>query len=213
MISFLSCLQSKPTVLVLDKMERLLGYAATHDNAELIIRASDMLLTVFSDASFNSRPGSKSVAGGHHYLGRRSDPDFLNAPILNVCSTIPVVCAAVSEAEYGGVFGNCQAAVEIRSILHNLGYSQPPTLVLCDNECAIGLANESVRPKKSKSIDLRLDWVRDRVRQGQFIIDFVPGKANLADFLQNHCQSGCSNKCLPTLPPPLLVHEFTCIFF
>jgi hypothetical protein len=122
------------------------------------------------------------VAGGHHYLGRYNDPDFLNAPIINVCATIPVVCAAVSEAEYGCVFGNCQVAVEERSILNSLGYPQPPTLVLCDNECAIGLADETVRPKKSKSIDLRLDWVRDRVRQGQFIISFVPGKANLADF-------------------------------
>jgi len=181
-VSFLSSLQSHPTVLVMDKMERLLGHASTHDDAQLTIYPSDMLLAIFSDASFNSRPGSKSVAGGHHFLGRRNDPDFLNAPILNICSTIPVVCAAVSEAEYGGVFGNCQAAVEERAILYNLGYAQPPTLVLCDNECAIGLASETVRPKKSKSIDLRLDWVRDRVRQGQFCISFVPGRANLADF-------------------------------
>ena len=54
--------------------------------------------------------------------------------------------------------------------------------MLCDNECAIGLATETVRPKKSKSIDLRLDWVRDRVRQGQFLVDHIPGKQLLADF-------------------------------
>ena len=85
------------------------------------------------------------------------------------------------------MFGNYQAAVGIHSILHNLGYPQPPTLVLCDNECAIGLASETVRTKKSKSIDLRLDWVRDRVRQGQFSVVHVPGATNLADLLPNLC--------------------------
>ena len=114
-VSFLSCLQSNPTTLVMAKMERLLGYASAHADAQLIIHSPDMLLTIFSDASFNSRPNSKSVAGGYHFLGRRRDPDFLNAPIPSICATIPVACAAVSEAEYGGVFVNYQAAVEERT--------------------------------------------------------------------------------------------------
>ena len=148
----------------------------------LSILPSDMVLIVMSDASFHSRPGSKSVAGGHHFLGRRNDPYFFNAPTHTIPVTIPVVCAAVSEAEYAGVFANCQIACEERLILEFFGYPQPPALVLCDNECAIGLATETVRPKKSKSIDLRLDWVRDRVRQGQFLVDHIPGKQLLADF-------------------------------
>ena len=57
------------------------------------------------------------------------------------------------------------------------------TPILCDNECAVGLANRTIRPKMSKSIDMRKNWVQDRVRQRQFTVSFVAGRDNLADFV------------------------------
>ena len=54
--------------------------------------------------------------------------------------------------------------------------------IYCDNEVAIGLANRTVCPKMSKSLDMRFHWLRDRIDQGQFRVVFVPGKKNLADF-------------------------------
>ena len=90
--------------------------------------------------------------------------------------------AAVSETEYAGVFANGQIAVDERRALSSLGYPQPPTAIYCDNECAVGLASDTVRAKKSKSIDMRFDWIRDRVRQGQLLVTFLPGILNLADF-------------------------------
>ena len=181
-VSALSCLQVNPTILTIAKLDRLLGHASTHSDATSIIYASDMILSIYSDTSFNSRPQSKSVAGGYHYLSRTDDPHFLNAAIVNVCSTIPVVCGAVSEAELAALYGNLQVAVEERAILASLGCPQPPTRVLCDNECAVGLSSDTVRKKKSKSIDHRFDWVRDRVRQLQFVVSYCPGPDNLADF-------------------------------
>ena len=177
----LSCCQAHPTLDTMATLERLLGYAAKYPAARLDFRPSDMLLRVESDASYLSRPNSGSVAGGFHYLGT-SDPDFRNAPILCISPLIPVVVAAVSEAEYAAVFGNAQVAADERSILASLGYPQPPTPILCDNECAVGLANRTIRPKMSKSIDMRLNWVQDRVRQRQFTVPFVAGRENLADF-------------------------------
>ncbi len=34
----------------------------------------------------------------------------------------------------------------------------------------------------TKSIDMRFHWIKDRVRQQQFIVRFVRGLANIADF-------------------------------
>ena len=96
-----------------------------------------MLLRIHSDASYLSRPKSGSSAGGFHYLGT-TNPAFLNGSIFCHSTRIPVVCAAVSEAEYAAVFANAQVAADERVILSNLGYPQSPTPVLCDNECAIG---------------------------------------------------------------------------
>jgi hypothetical protein len=34
----------------------------------------------------------------------------------------------------------------------------------------------------SKSLDMRFHWLRDRIRQGQFRVLFIPGAINIADF-------------------------------
>jgi hypothetical protein len=161
--------------------ERLLGYAAAHPDNQLVIHASSMLLRIHSDGSYLSRPNSGSVAGGFHYLGD-PDPTKLNAPVLCHSTLIPVVVAAVSEAEYAAVFSNAQLGADERNILHDIGFPQPPTPIYCDNECAVGLSNDTIRPKKSKSMDMRFDWVKDRVKQRQFDVSFIPGKLNLSDF-------------------------------
>ena len=54
--------------------------------------------------------------------------------------------------------------------------------MFCDNECAVGLSDGTIRPKKLKSTDMRFDWVRDRVRQLLFDVRFIPGALNLSDF-------------------------------
>ena len=84
-----------------------------------------MLLRIHSDASHLSRTNSGSVAGGIHYLGT-TDPYFLNAPIHCHSTGIPVVCAAVSESEYAGVFSNTQIGVDERHCLASLGYPNRP---------------------------------------------------------------------------------------
>jgi hypothetical protein len=73
-----------------------------------------------------------------------------NAPLHAFCQRIPVVVASVAEAEYAAAFGGGQVLVELTLTLTNLGHpQQSPPLLFVDNECAIGLATSSVRPKKS----------------------------------------------------------------
>jgi hypothetical protein len=100
------------------------------------------------------------------------------------CQRIPVVVASVTEAEYAAVFCGGQVLVELTLTLTNLGQPQQSTpLLLLDNECAIGLATSSVRPKKSKSIDMRLDFLlKERTSQQFFRLVFIPGLINPADF-------------------------------
>jgi hypothetical protein len=94
-----------------------------------------------------------------------------------------VVVASVAEAEYAAAFGGGQVIVELTLTLTNLGHpQQSPSLLFVDNECAIGLATSSVRPKKSKSIDMRLDWLKERASQQFFRLVFLPGLINPADF-------------------------------
>ena len=189
-VGALSAQQSSPTLSSVAAADRLLGYAAAHPSHTAIIRPSTMLLHAAVDGSYLSRKKSGSVAGGIFFLGpvpSASETDTIaayipTAPLHKFSTRIPVVVASVAEAEYAAVFGGMQVGCELRTILASLGYLQPPTPVAVDNQCAIGLATATVRPKKSKSIDMRLDWIVDRVEQNQFSVDKIDGTANLADF-------------------------------
>ena len=37
--------------------------------------------------------------------------------------------------------------------------------------------------KRSKAIDMRFHWIRDRVRQNQFYLVYIPTKENIADYM------------------------------
>jgi hypothetical protein len=91
------------------------------------------------------------------------------------------VLSSASEAELAGVFRNAKAACPIRATLEELGHPQPPTVIVTDNTTAAGIANDSVKQKRSKAIDMRFYWIRDRVRQGQFYVHWRRGATNLAD--------------------------------
>jgi hypothetical protein len=141
-----------------------------------------MLLRVLSDASFFSRPKAGSVAGGLSYLGLIDDDDWVNHPISCHCTRIPVVCSFFAKAEYASLYAAAHIATGKRKILANMGHPQPATPLFCDKEMAIGIAADMVSQRMSKATDMRLHWIRDRVRQGHFRVLFIRGLHNVADF-------------------------------
>ena len=63
-----------PTQDTLKDAKRLLGYAAHNPNRGILYTASDMEYRIQTDASHHRDPGSKSMAGGIHYLSNTDDP-------------------------------------------------------------------------------------------------------------------------------------------
>lgn len=181
-VNHIASLQSQPTLMVAAAMDRLLQYCARFPNNALVFTACDMRLFIQSDASYLSRPKARSVAGGIFYLGNNNQPTTINGPCLTLSTIIPVVVSSVAEAEYAAVFMNAKEGASLRTILDSLGFPQPTTDILCDNKCAVGLASDTVTPKKTKSIDMQFHWIRDRVRQKQFNVTWRQGAHNLADF-------------------------------
>jgi hypothetical protein len=54
--------------------------------------------------------------------------------------------------------------------LLDLGYPQPPTYILVDNEVASGIASNTSEPKRTKIIDMQYHWLRDRVQMQEFVV-------------------------------------------
>ena len=131
-----------------------------------------------SDASYLCRPKARSVGGLYTYLGL---PSAINGPISCGSWMINCFCASVAEGELAGGFQVAQLATQYRRILTDLGYPQPATMLRMDNTVALGIASGQMNAKRSKSMDMRFFWLRDRVEQKQFVVSHIPGAWNIAD--------------------------------
>ena len=80
-------------------------------------------------------------------------------------------------------------AVYIRIILEEMGHKQQPTPLQTDNSMADGVVNSKITPKRTKAMDMRFHWLRDRECQEQFRIYWRPGKLNYADYWTKHHQA------------------------
>jgi hypothetical protein len=149
---------------------------------KVIFHASDMRYIVFGDVSHNSVSKGRSRAGGYGYFGWKATPQRINGGVFLMSSVLDVVTSSAGEGEYGAAYMVSRHAVWIRAIARALGHPQPPTVVWCDNTCAVGLCNDTLKTARTKSIDLRFHWLRDRVRQEQFSVEWVKSDDNIADF-------------------------------
>jgi hypothetical protein len=181
-ITTISTRQSKITTQVQESVDRLLAYVRKYPDTKIIFRASKMQLVTHADASYLCESGARSRAGGIMWLGDASEPTQVNGAITCISKIIDAVVASAGEAEYAGLFMLAQEAEVLRTTLQEMGHEQPPTTIFCDNACAVGISNDTIKQKRSKAIDMRFHWIRDRVRIGHFVVKWIKGVDNLADF-------------------------------
>ncbi|KAI2488785.1 Reverse transcriptase (RNA-dependent DNA polymerase) [Fragilaria crotonensis] len=185
---------SQSTAYTMEKLAQLLNYCATHPDASVRFTASDMILAVVeSDASYLSVAKGRSRAAGYFYLTNRPTttptPSLtlaLNGAVHVLCHIMREVLSSAAEAELGALFHNGKEACPLRIALDELGHPQPATPMATDNSTANGIATDTVKQKRSKAIDMRFYWIRDRVRQGQFQIYWSKGNTNRADYFSKH---------------------------
>ena len=67
-----------------------------------------------------------------------------------------------------------------------MGHPQPPSPVHVDNSTAVGIANDSVKKQRSRSMEMRFFWVTDQVNQKIYLVKWHPGQENLADYFTKH---------------------------
>ena len=108
---------SDPTEETQKDLEHFLDYVATHPEAKIIYRASDMQLEVDCDAAYLVAPKARSRAAGYHYLGNH-DGNLFNGPIYVLAKVIKAVMTSAAEAENESIFINGGEAVPFLSLIH-----------------------------------------------------------------------------------------------
>nr|GEW69876.1 retrovirus-related Pol polyprotein from transposon TNT 1-94 [Tanacetum cinerariifolium] len=91
--------------------------------------------------------------------------------------------AAISstEAKYIALSGCCAQVLWMRSQLtdYDLGFNKIP--MYCDNKSAIALCCNNVQHSRSKNIDIRFHFIKERVKNGVIELYFVNTEYQLAD--------------------------------
>jgi hypothetical protein len=150
----------------------------THPNAKICYRASDMILTVHSDASYLSAPPARSRAGGYFFLGSlpvNSDPIKLNRAIHITCTILKPVAALAAEAELGALFLNVQETKVLQLTLLELGHPQPPTPIHINNTTTVGIVNNIFKRQHSRAMEMQYFWLLDGKTENYFKFYYQPG--------------------------------------
>jgi hypothetical protein len=97
-LSTIATAQSIATQHTIHATNQILDYCATHPDATITYRASDMILKIHSDASYLVEPKARSRGGGHYYLGNKpsSTPEPAQGPQLNRSNVIRNVMASAA---------------------------------------------------------------------------------------------------------------------
>nr|GEZ03640.1 hypothetical protein [Tanacetum cinerariifolium] len=128
----------------------------------------------FSDADHaGCQDTRRSTSGSLQFLGER----LISWPSKRQKS------AAISstEAKYITLSGCCAQTLWMRSQLtdYGLGFNKIP--MYCDNESVIALCCNNVQHSRSKHIDIRYHFIKERVENGMIKLYFVNTEYQLAD--------------------------------
>ena len=186
-LSAIAARQTKGTANVMAACRHFLDYIATHPNASIRYKASDMILAFDTDASYLSEVNAKSRAAAYYYMTRKGKRNFHNGAIDVLSTIIKHVMSSASEAELGALYYGCKRAIPYRNTLEEMGHPQTnPTPVTTDNNTAHGLTMGTMQSKASKPNDMRFQWLKCRKAQRLFQFLWAKGSTNRADYPSKH---------------------------
>ena len=95
------------------------------------------------------------------------------------------------EAEIYGIQAVAQESVAFARLAFRVAFSfeevdeQGPIVVLLesDSQAALDLLKGTDLPRRSRHIEIRLEWLKQKVRQGELILRFRPGVENVSDLM------------------------------
>ena len=147
-------------------------------------------------AACPAAPEARSGAGGCQHSSDLKGTVH-DGPVLTTAKVMKNVMASATEAELGALFMNAQEAVGIRNCLGAMGHTQPATPIRADDNAANGIINNTMKQKRSKAIDVRHHWMRNRVNQGQFKVCWESGECDEGDFCTKHHPPACHEQMRP----------------
>jgi len=160
--------------------KRVLRYLKGTSRLGILFRRdgkSEVQVTGYCDADWGGDTDTRRSTTGYTF-------SISGGPVSWSSRLQQSVALSSAEAEYTAVCAAVQEATYLRQLLADLGHKQEePTVTFEDNQGCIALAENPVHHKRTKHIDIRYHFIRERVESGEVKLVCVPTKDQLADLL------------------------------
>ena len=94
------------------------------------------------------------------------------------------VALSSTEAEYMAMSEACRQVIWHRIIIDEFGYGlDQPTPIAADNQGAIYISNNPVHDRRTKHIDIRYNFIKEAIENGEIEVFFVRTNNQLADIM------------------------------
>jgi len=165
-------------------VKRILHYLkSTIQHGLFLSRHSSVLLTAYTDADCARSIDDRKFTSSYCV--------FLGTNLISWSSKKQCTVTRFStEVEYRGVANAAEEVVWLQSLLHELGLSQSPPIVLCDNLGVTYLSINPFRRSHFKHVEIDTHFVQDNVANGVIDVRWAL-KTNLqTSLLRNHLEGG-----------------------
>ena len=92
------------------------------------------------------------------------------------------VLTSAAEEEFGALYECAREMVPLRQELTKMGWTQGKPSIQNDNSTADGVVNNTIVPKRIKSMDMQLHWLKYCDAQLKFRFYWSPGTDNWDDY-------------------------------
>lgn len=132
----------------------------------------------YSDADWASDPDKRRSCTGYVFK-------LQNGAVSWNSKRQPTVALSTTEAEYMSLTSASQEAIWLNMFGQELGNLLPnvPTIIYCDNRSALNLATNDNYQSRSKHIDIRYHFIREKVAVGMINVQHISTELMAADSL------------------------------
>lgn len=179
-INTLSKFNSRPEMQHWVALKRVLRYLKYTENYVLTYKSNSDEKTIhgYCDADWASNDDDRRSCTGYVFI-------FQGGAISWNSHRQQTVALSTTEAEYMSLSSGAQEAMWLKQMQEEFWphLVSTPITILCDNQSAIKLAGTENYHSRSKHIDIRHHFVRDKVLSNQIVVKYIQSSEMVADAL------------------------------
>ena len=183
-VAALAKFNSSPTEAHLTAVKRVFRYLKGTAQLRLQYQETDVNVVGYSDADWASDSDDRRSTSGNVFV-------MSGDAISWTSKKQPTVALSTSESEYIALCFATQEAVWLRQLMKELQIDcTTATTMYEDNQGAIAMSRNPVLHKRTKHIDIKYHFVREKTQDGTIELKYCPTNEMVADILTKPLSKG-----------------------